>query len=151
VGRTLNRNWYRVQEPAVLGFAAAVLLVLSGGPLIVLLGDVTGAGGHGLSVLASARPWVLFARSIGVAPATTALCLLIGIPLGLAVAKGAVPGRAPLLVVHAFPGFLPPFLLALGWFHLLEAAGLAGFEGPASALFGVPGLPIHTPVAPEAA
>ncbi|MCP4656946.1 MAG: iron ABC transporter permease, partial [bacterium] len=45
------------------------------------------------------------------------------------------------------PMFLPPFLLALGWYHLLGRQGLAGGETTARLLFGEPGVALVTTAA----
>lgn len=54
---------------------------------------------------------------------------------GIALARTDIVGRRFLLLVHGFPMFLPPFLLALGWFYLLGRRGFLGGETPAGLLF----------------
>jgi len=56
----------------------------------------------------------------------TACALVLGVPLGLLFGRADVPGRRAALLIHALPAFLPPFLLALGWFHLFVFLGGAG-------------------------
>jgi iron(III) transport system permease protein len=51
-----------------------------------------------------------------------------------------VRGARPAALLHSFPVFLPPFLLALGWFHVWGRAGLAGSEATSGILFGPLGV-----------
>ncbi len=119
---------------AVGALAVAALLPL--GALLARLG-VEIAGGHGaaLALLGSARPWSLFTISVVRAACVTACALAIGMPLGVLVARGDAPGRRLVFALHVLPGFLPPYLLALGWFHLVGRTGLFGSEWSASILF----------------
>jgi ABC-type Fe3+ transport system permease subunit len=57
------------------------------------------------------------------------------VPLGVLVARGDAPGRRLAFALHLLPGFLPPYLLALGWFHLVGRTGFLGSERGASILF----------------
>jgi iron(III) transport system permease protein len=79
-------------------------------------------------------------RSFGIAGAVTVLTLLLGVPLGLLLTRTDVPGRKCALLLHAFPMFLPPFLVTLGWFHLLGRRGLVGSETTSALLFSTLGL-----------
>lgn len=81
----------------------------------------------------------LLAASCGLAASVTAAALLIGLPLGIVLGRFDVPGARAALLFHGFPMFLPPFLLALGWFHLLGREGLVGSEATARAFFNWPG------------
>lgn len=66
--------------------------------------------------------------------------LLIGVPLAVLLARSDLAGRRLLLLAHLFPLFLPPFLLALGWFDLLVAGGGGGFALARHILFSPVGL-----------
>lgn len=77
--------------------------------------------------------------SLAVASAVTFLSLAVGLPLGIVLGRSDVPLRRVALVLHAFPLFVPPFLLALGWFHLLGSGALAASELRARLLFSAPG------------
>jgi iron(III) transport system permease protein len=74
------------------------------------------------------------------AAGTTTVALALGVPLGVLVGRTDVRGRSLAWLVHAFPAFLPPFVLALGWFHLFGRTGLAGSEATARVLFGETGV-----------
>lgn len=54
---------------------------------------------------------------------------------GIALARTDIVGRRFLLLVHGFPMFLPPFLLALGWFYLFGRQGFLGSEASTRLLF----------------
>jgi iron(III) transport system permease protein len=66
--------------------------------------------------------------------------MLLGVPLGAILGLARIRGRRALLALNAMPLFLPPFLLALGWFHVLGREGLIGSESTSSWLFSRPGL-----------
>src|SRR5439155_359718 len=74
------------------------------------------------------------------AASVTGLALALGVPLAALLAKTDVGGRQAAFLVHAFPMFLPPFLLALGWFHLLGRRGLLGTEATSRLLFSFAGV-----------
>src|SRR5207247_10262709 len=74
------------------------------------------------------------------ATAVTALALLAGVPLAVLFARTDLPARRSAFVLHAFPLFLPPFLLALGWFFLLGRHGLLGSETSARLFSGAPAV-----------
>src|SRR5439155_113065 len=64
----------------------------------------------------------------------TACALFLGMPLGMLFGRADIPGKRAALLLHALPAFLPPFLLALGWFYLphpdalFTSAGAIGVE-----------------------
>lgn len=114
--------------------ALAALLPL--GAVLLRLGAEL-ARGHApeLELLGSARPWSLFALSLARAACVTACGLAIGVPLGVLVARSDAPARRLAFALHVLPGLLPPYLLALGWFHLVGRSGLLGSERSASLFF----------------
>jgi iron(III) transport system permease protein len=140
VGRTLRRALRQREQTLVLAAAGAIVLLGSALPLARLLAEIPGAGTAAVGVLATSRPWMLLVRSLVLAGAVTACAAAIGAPLGLLVARTDLPGRRALWMVHAFPMFLPPFLLGLGWFQLLGREGLLGNEATARLLFSEVGL-----------
>jgi iron(III) transport system permease protein len=54
----------------------------------------------------------------------------------LIAARSDAPGRRLACALHILPGFVPPYLLALGWFHVVGREGLLGSERSASLFFG---------------
>lgn len=128
------------QERLAFGIAAgalALVVLLPLGALVARLAE-TLAEGHAaeLALLGSTRPWDLLAISLARAACVTTWALLIGVPLGVLVARSNAPGRRVAFVLHILPGFLPPYLLALGWFHVLGRTGLFGSEWTSNLLFG---------------
>jgi iron(III) transport system permease protein len=130
------RQW---QQHAIIGAAGACLVILAllplAWPVVGLLGRESGGILQGIEVFASSRPWVLLARSLGLSGAVVIGALALGTPMGLLLARTDVAGRRVLLFAHGFPMFLPPFLLALGWFYLLGRQGFLGTETSASLFF----------------
>jgi iron(III) transport system permease protein len=124
----------------VLAAAGAIVLLASALPLARLLTEIHGAGAAALGVLGGFRPWLLLIRSLALAAAVTACAVASGVPLGLLIARTDLPGRRAMWMLQAFPMFLPPFLLALGWFQLLGRAGFLGSEVTARLLFSEVGL-----------
>src|SRR5256712_9208762 len=126
----------RWQEPAAFFTAAALLLVVSALPIASLLTEAAFGARSTVAVLSSTSTWALFGRSLLLASSVTAAALLVGVPLGFLLGKSDLPGRSVCWLLHGFPMFLPPFLLALGWFQLLGRQGLLGSEAASSFLFG---------------
>ncbi|MCK6529313.1 ABC transporter permease subunit [Myxococcota bacterium] len=136
----MNQRLHRHEQTLFLAGAAAILVLFSIAPWLQPLGEIAAARENSLALLASSRVWMLLLRSLLLSSAVTALALLIGLPLGVLFGRMDVPLRRALWVAHAFPMFLPPFLLALGWFHLLGRQGLLGGESTAALLFSEVGL-----------
>jgi len=136
----LSSRLQRWEQPLLLGTAGAVLVVVALLPLVQLFAQLSTSGAGVFSVLASGRPWVLLLHSIGLSVAVTMCALGIGTPLGVLIARMDLPGRRALWLLHAFPMFLPPFVLVLGWFHVIGRQGLLGNETTASMLFSPIGM-----------
>ena len=127
----MGRALKRAQEHLALALAGFVICATA---LLPLVAVIAGAPLSGLAALASATPWLLLLRSCALAGAVTACALLLGVPLGMLLGRADIPGRRTALLLHALPAFLPPFLLALGWFYLphpdalFTSAGAIGVE-----------------------
>src|SRR5262249_9215900 len=115
VAAPMGRALKRAEEHIALALAAAFLCVTA---LLPLLAVIAGAPLGGLAPLMSATPWLLLFRTCALAAAVTTCAVLLGVPLGILIGRGDVPGRRVVLLLHELPAFLPPFLLALGWFYL---------------------------------
>jgi len=136
---------------AVLISTAVVLAVIGLLPLIVMfLRSVTVDGHLSLvaykDVLASRNQWVLLKHSLVLSSLTALLVTVIGMPLGILLAKSNLPFRRTLAVLFIVPLLLPPYITAVSWSILLGREGfLARFFGPAVGevtsnwLFGLPG------------
>jgi len=116
------------QQEIALVFAAMLLACAVAPPLLALVPEVTGSHANApgatsaFPMLGSARTGALLVRSVCLSAAVTAASLVIGLPLGVLFGRFDVLGARVAWALHAFPLFLPPFLLALGWFHLLGGA-----------------------------
>lgn len=140
VGTFLGRR-QRAILFAATGFSVALLTLL---PLLCLAGELAASGPgelrQSLAVLGSPRLWILLGHSLGLAMAVTVLALAIGVPLGVLLGRTDAAGRRPALLLHLFPMFLPPFLLALGWFHVFGREGVLGSALTAGLLFSPLGV-----------
>jgi iron(III) transport system permease protein len=142
MGRALGHRGHRQRwaGPLLVGTAGFVVVLTTLLPLGELAFELVRAGMPGLHVLASSRPWWLLLRSLLLALTVTACTLVLGVPLGALFARARVPLRRILFGAHALPMLMPPFLSALGWFHLLGQRGMLGSEASSSVLFSVVGL-----------
>jgi iron(III) transport system permease protein len=139
VGGALTGIRLRWQEPAVVGAAGAVLVCAELLPLLQVGRELLSAGSS-LGFLGSGRLWWLLARSLGLAAAVTLLALMVGVPLGVLFSRATFPLRKLLFAVHIAVVFLPPFLPALGWFHVLGREGWLGGELSTRLLFSELGV-----------
>ncbi len=130
----------RHEQTLVLAAAGAVLVAAAFLPLANLAAEALGSYSEAAALLGSSRPWALLARSLLLASAVTVLALVVGTPLGVIVGRTDAAGARVAGALHVFPMFLPPFLLGLGWFHLLGRQGLVGSEASARALFSEVGV-----------
>jgi iron(III) transport system permease protein len=109
-------------------------------PLTVLVVREASAGREAITLLYRSGAGALLLRSLVLSSVVTILALALGMVMAVAIARTDVRGFRTAAVLHAFPAFLPPFLLALGWFHLLGASGLVGSEATSRALFSEVGV-----------
>ncbi len=141
MGRALTS---RAQQRLLVGLAALVLLGTGFLPLVLAALELPLSGAQGLAharaALTAPATWALLVRSLALAASVTGLALALGVPLAALLAKTDVWGRQAAFLVHAFPMFLPPFLLALGWFHLLGRGGILGTEATSWLLFSFAGV-----------
>ncbi len=138
MGGVLSGRLRRYEEPLALGAACIVILSASMLPMLFLAGQAIATPGEFLSsaaALVSFQTWELLVRSLILAGSVTALCLVAGVPLGLLLGRTDIAGRGWAFLLHAFPMFLPPFLLALGWFHIFGVTGFWGTEATSRLLF----------------
>lgn len=131
LGLRIARN----QKAILLAAAGATLGVAAFLPQLALVVDGLGAGVDGLRLWIDLRTWLLLGHTVILSAIVTAIALAIGIPLGVLLGRTDVAGRWIALLLHAFAMFLPPFLLALGWFHVFGRHGLIGSYASASVLF----------------
>jgi iron(III) transport system permease protein len=109
-------------------------------PLVSLVAREGASWATAAGFLGESGAGALLLRSLALSAAVTLLALGIGVPMGVVVGRTDARGRSAAWLLHAFPAFLPPFLLALGWFHILGARGLAGSAATSRALFSEAGV-----------
>jgi iron(III) transport system permease protein len=131
---------HRYERALLFGGAVLIVAVTTAVPLAFLLVELLRAGPSGLAILAAARPWILLSRSLMLAATVTVAALTIGVPLGVVFARARMPLRRVLFALHTVPMFLPPFLSALGWFHVFGRQGLIGSQTTAAAFFSAAGV-----------
>ena len=133
----MGRAVARLQQPAALLFAAFIVGIAIVVPLAEIALSMEPAS---LRVFQAASTWVLLVRTLALASLVTLLALVVGVPLGAFFARARLPGVHVWLVVHALPLFLPPLILALGWFHLVGERGIIGSPAASTLFFGPVGL-----------
>ncbi len=129
----------RWQQHAIVGGVGTVFVVFAllplFAPVIAFLGRESTDIRQSFDLFASSRPWVLLANSLGLSGAVVVGALAVGTPMGLLLTRTDVLGRRAMLFAHGFPMFLPPYLLALGWFYLYGLQGYLGGNISAGLLF----------------
>ena len=135
----------------VLMFAAIVLVVIGLLPLLVMfLQSVTVDGHLSLAaykdVLTSRAQWVLLRHSLVLSSLTAVLATVVGMLLGILLAKTDLPFRRVFTVLFTVPLLVPPYITAVSWSILLGREGfLARFFSASAAevtsrwLFDLPG------------
>jgi iron(III) transport system permease protein len=124
---------------SVIVVIAAVVVPLAGLGLNVGQSGVSEFG-RALKTLSSPQIWDLLLTSLRISILITTLSMLVGVVTAIFFAKAEVTGAKFAFLLHAFPMFLPPFLLGLGWFHLLGRQGVLGSDFTARILFGEIGV-----------
>lgn len=140
MGRSLRQVLRRYEQHLLLAAAASLVLLFCAAPIARLFEEVLAAGASALDIWAHQRPWLLLGRSVLLAGVVTACALVVGTIVGLLVARTDLPARRTLWLLHAFPFFSPPFLLALGWFQLFGQAALPGTPWTSRLLFSDVGM-----------
>jgi iron(III) transport system permease protein len=140
VGWPLRADLRRREHEITLALAGTVLLMGSVAPIASLLAREGSAWQDAFRLLGGTNTLALLVRSLALSTVVTAFALALGLPLGVLIGRTDVRGRWVGALLHTFPMFLPPFLLALGWFHLFGVTGLAGSEATSAILFSETGV-----------
>ncbi|TQF68877.1 molybdate ABC transporter permease subunit [Rhodococcus spelaei] len=106
--------------PAAVG--AAFLLL----PLIAVLVEIDWA--NFLPLITSESSRVALLLSLKTAAASTALCVLLGIPLALVLARGEFRGRSVLRALVLLPLVLPPVVGGIALLYTFGRQGLLGHQ-----------------------
>jgi iron(III) transport system permease protein len=140
VVRSLGLSLRRREQEVFLALAGTALAVACVAPLVSLVAREGASWSTAAELLGESRAGALLLRSLGLSFAVTLLALGIGVPLGVVVGRTDARGRSAAWLLHALPAFLPPFLLALGWFHVLGARSPTGSAATSRILFSEAGL-----------
>ncbi|MFC9787320.1 ABC transporter permease [Rhodococcus sp. NPDC127528] len=106
--------------PAALGVAFLLL------PLVAILVEIDWA--NFLPLITSESSRVALLLSLKTAAASTALCLLLGIPLALVLARGSFRGRSLLRALVLLPLVLPPVVGGIALLYTFGRQGLLGHQ-----------------------
>lgn len=74
-------------------------------------------------VLMDNRGVVLLLRSLTLAIATTFFSILIGVPMAFLISRTDVPLKSLLKIACLLPLFIPPYINAIAWIHLMGRKG----------------------------
>lgn len=135
----------RIGPLGLIGPAAAVVLVGAGGPLVVLvlyslgiLGDKEPAGfGVYTEILTDRYYWEIYAKSLKMSAAVTALSLIIGMPLAFIISKSRGWTRTLLMCAIVMPLMVNIVVRNLGWVIIITDSGVL------NRILGVVGLEQH--------
>ena len=112
---------------AAIASATALFIAVSVLPLAVMLGSSLAERAATLPIHRSwldARQRTLLYNTTVLGLWTAVLATLIGMPLGVALARIDLPWKRTLRVLLAAPMLLPPYIVALAWVSLGSRAGL---------------------------
>ena len=114
----------------VIGTAVVLFVALCLSPVIhMFAASFVDAGGNFTTInygrlLGEARQRGLLLNSILLGAGAAALASVIGVPLGLLLARADLPAKRLLRLVLVVPLVIPPYILALAWIYLGGSAGL---------------------------
>jgi iron(III) transport system permease protein len=114
---------WRSSRSVVLGIAAAAFAVVCILPLAYMLVRAGASGGAYAALRLDARQQGLLLNTTALGIGTSVLATVIGAPLGLALARVAVPFKPLWRVALSAPVLLPPYVIGLAWIHLTRSAG----------------------------
>ncbi|OII66988.1 iron ABC transporter permease [Streptomyces sp. CC77] len=134
------------RPPLVLTVPALVAAVLAVLPLGYLAVRALERGpAHAWRIVADERTALLLGRSLGLAAAVVAACLVLGVSLAWLTVRTDLPGARAWSVAATLPLAVPSYVAAFAW--LSAAPRLAGFTGSALALTLVSYPYVYLPVA----
>jgi len=121
--------WGRASSrTVVIGMALVVFVVVCLLPPAYMamlgLGGSAARGPAHAALLLDGRQRDLLVSSAVLGGGTAILATLFGVPLGMALARTALPGRAAFRLALAAPVLLPPYVVGLAWIYLGGSRGL---------------------------
>lgn len=102
----------------VIGVAIVVFVVCSVVPVAYLVFTSLGASQAYETVLLDARQRGLLYNTALLGTGTAVLAAAIGVPLGIALARVSLRGKALIRLVLAAPALLPPYVVGLAWVYM---------------------------------
>ena len=115
---------------------AAIVIMLAAGVLPIGLLVLTAVRDlPSVGAIVSPRTLILLVNTVRLGLLVAIGTGILGTALGILLEKTDVPGRRVLMAIVTFPLFLPPYVLALGWFAVLGRQGLVSSAfGPRAGL-----------------
>lgn len=107
-----------IYAPAAIGLAFLVI------PLVAMLARVS--WGDFPSLITSESSLAALRLSLVTAAISTLICLVVGLPLALVLARTQIPGRAALRVLILLPLVLPPVVSGIALLYTFGRRGLIG-------------------------
>lgn len=121
---------WRSSRTPVIGIAGALFVVSCVLPVAAVL--MTSLRGSTAALALDARQWALLFNTASLGAGTALLATAVGAPLGLLLARAALPRKALLRVGLVAPLLLPPYVVALAWTYLGSSSGpvaaVAGYD-----------------------
>lgn len=114
----------RSSRTLVVGAAVAAFVLFCALPLAYMLAQSAMARATFAPLLLDARQRVLFSNTAILGIGTALVSTLIGAPLGVALARVAMPFKPALRLALAAPAVLPPYVIGLAWVYLGGSAGV---------------------------
>jgi iron(III) transport system permease protein len=131
---------------AIVGGAILVFLACCVLPLVHLLATSLTRADAYATLLLDARQRRVLASTAILASGTAILATMLGVPLGVALARIALPFKAALRVALTVPVLLPPYVLGLAWTYLWSGSGpvarLVGRDVPGEWTYSLTGAVI---------
>lgn len=118
---------WRSSRTIVLGLAAAAFTIGCVLPVVSVLGagisgsDVSGSFG---AFALTPRQRSLFMNTVLLGSGAAIVATALGVPLGFALARAALPHKSVVRLALAAPIVLPPYIVALAWTYLIGHQGL---------------------------
>jgi iron(III) transport system permease protein len=115
-----NSMWgWQSSRTAVIGAAGVVFAIACLLPLGYLVTtSLTALSGAAAALLLDARQWTLLANTALLGAGAAALSTIIGVPLGITLARVPLRRKNAIRIVLAAPMLLPPYLVGLAWIYL---------------------------------
>lgn len=107
---------WRSSRTVVLALAVTAFVVACVLPVWSVLR--TAVGGLPEALALDSRRWALLMNTCALGVGTALVAAAVGVPLGVSLARAALPYRGALRLALAAPAVLPPYLVALAWTYV---------------------------------